>query len=259
MGTQVIVNDALEKELQNFKKKYPGLSNLENQIILEKYQEQFVEFVSARQRSPEVNSSEAIRERASKNLVQLAPDWNRRRKLVQVRIKTMIRIYLSKWFWVGLEWHEVILLETLLDKFPVEFNFLEEYPNLFAETTGASHIAMLDIEDSKRSLYSQGTVFLDYLDLLDLLYSEQDFLAIWKLRSVQSLRDFIFKDFTGKEHVGKEGIKKARIRGYRDGKSSPRDRRQTRLARELDQLFWEKKFQEKWDSLEEELNTLSKT
>jgi hypothetical protein len=257
--SRFIVDDALDRELNSFSVSH----NIPKEKILSEYADVFERHLSKRQRSPAGNPSSLSKLKNTKfqeNLVRLAPDWNRRRKLVRIRIKTMIRIYLSKWFWLGLEWYEVILLETLLSKTNLNLPFYSENRNVFAETIGAMLCASIEIAEGKKSLYSYGQGYLELGDVLDLVYTEQEFQALWKLRSVQSLRDLIFQDFTGKEHIGKKGIKKPRIRGYRDGKGSSRqDPRRIEMSLKIDQLFWEEKFHRKWDDLEDELRALSST
>lgn len=120
------------------------------------------------------------------------------------------------------------------------------------------HVYMEEtIKDRKTPINLKGFALMEMADLLPYIFTERDYLAIWKLRSVQSIRDHIFIQVTGHEHEGKEGIRKSRIRGYRDGKASPRDPTLTRMAREVDRTFYEERYQTQWDELEMELKRYS--
>jgi hypothetical protein len=193
------------------------------------------------------------------HLTRLAPDWERRRRLGNVRMKTFLRIYLSKWFWKGLEWQETEFLLILLDRTRDEsLNLIRGEPSLL-QRIGFHCCAEETLRDRRTDINLKGWNLLGWQDLLPYIYTEPDFDAVWKLRSVQSMRDHIFIRVTGHEHEGKLGIKKNRIRGYRDGKSSPRDLTRTALARKVDQMFYEDKFYAKWDALELELKRYGST
>jgi hypothetical protein len=190
------------------------------------------------------------------HLTQLAPDWERRRRMGQLRMKTFLRIYISKWFWKGLEWNERELVLELIKRYnSSDLDFIRNDPSVLNKTG-----VILFVELYDRSMYhdpSDAAEMLDEADnLLKLLFTEQDFLSVWKLRSVQSLRDFIFIRVTGHEHEGKVGIKKRRIRGYRDGKASPKDPKLIKLALEVDKIFYSQEQEDRWRSLEAEINSL---
>lgn len=212
--------------------------------------------------SPEENlSSQQKPEKLSfdDNLTRLAPDWERRRKLGNVRMKTFLKLYLSKWFWRGLEWQEIEfvleLLERLKDK---NLSFLQEH-NEILRRKGINVVLEMYKEDLKKSFDSRGQEIAEINEILPYILSEQDYLALWKLGSVQSLRDLLFQVVTGHEHEGKKGITKARIRGYRDGKGSLRDSNRIKMALEVDRLFYEQEYEQRWQEIEEVYQRLSRT
>jgi hypothetical protein len=211
--------------------------------------------VARSEASSETNPRKAT---LSDNLTQLAPDWHRRLKQGQVRMKTFLRIYLSKWFWFGLEWNEVEFVHILLDRISdVNLQWISDNRDLLNTRTGVHVFAEETLIDEKRSIYNKGVNLVEMNDLLSYIYTYQDYKAVWKLSSVQSLRDHIFVRVTGHEHEGKLGVRKNRIRGYRDGKASPRDLRRTALSREVDRIFYEDQFEERWRQLEEEISRYS--
>lgn len=168
--------------------------------------------------------------------------------MVNLRLKTLLRIYLSKWFYLGLEWQEIELTMNLLERFPeLDSDLIRTPENL--NKIGFDLITLRINLDQKQSVYNKGVYLEDFGNLIDYLLSEEDLNAVWKLRSVQSLRDFIFQPFSDHEHEGKKGIRKPRIRGYRDGKASPRDPKLTALSRKVDQLFWTQVHEERWEAL----------
>lgn len=206
-----------------------------------------------------LSSTDPEAKRFTDHLLRLAPDWNRRRKLGNVRMKTFLRIYLSKWFWQGLEWQErefvLVLLERTSDS---NLDFLKENPN-HLNRKGFFVVLEMELEDRQRSWNLKGFDLIQVNNLLEYIFTEQDFLAIWKLRSVQSIRDYLFVRVTGHEHEGKLGIRKPRIRGYRDGKASPRDPTLIKMALEVDRLFYEEQFTKRWDQFEEEISRFCST
>jgi hypothetical protein len=197
--------------------------------------------------------------RFSENLTRLAPDWDRRRRQGQVRMKTFLKIYISKWFWRGLEWQEREFVLELLRRVPdTALDFLRENQE-FLNRKGFFVVFEMDLADQKRSVYARGIELIQVSELLEYIFPETDFLAVWKLKSVQSLRDHLFVRVTGHEHEGKKGIRKPKIRGYRDGKASPRDPNLIKMALEADRFFYETEFETRWNQLEEEINRLCST
>jgi len=162
---------------------------------------------------------------------------------------------MSKWFYKGLNNQEIILLENLLQRSPQELLPLLSEPGVLLKR-GIELVFSLSCQAAKNPLYGLHLeCLLGYSQ--ELLFSEEEFLAVWKLRSVQALRDYIFQPMPSvEEHEGKTGIRRTRIRGYRDGKASPRDPRLTALSRTVDVLFHEEKYHKKWDSLFHELDGL---
>jgi hypothetical protein len=211
--------------------------------------------------SPEVNPSESKPERLTfdDNLTRLAPDWKRRQKQGQVRMKTFLRLYLSKWFWRGLEWFEIEFLEILISKLNLEekYSFFEDRSQF--RRRGINVAVDLYLKDIEKPINLKGFDLMDFQELMTNILSETDFLALWKLGSVQSLRDHIFVPVTGHEHEGKKNITKARIRGYRDGKGSLRDSNLIKMSLKVDQVFYEHEYHRQWDEVEREFKRLTKT
>lgn len=194
----------------------------------------------------------------SDNLTRLAPDWDRRRKNGQIRMKTFLKIYLSKWFWKGLEWQEVEFVNILLDRYhDTDLTWIKSDRSLLINRKGFQVVMEMSLEDEKKSFYAQGIDLMEMADTISYIFTLTDFQAVWKLRSVQSLRDHLFVKVTGHEHEGKLGIIKPRIRGYRDGKASPRDPTLTKMARKVDQLFYEAEFEARWEQFEIEVKRYS--
>lgn len=186
---------------------------------------------------------------------RLAPDWKRRAEIVSVRAKTIFRIYLSKWFWRGVEWYELELLLELARYLRLDLESWVPFDQL--RDRRGTFLFLQEIEgDRKKPVEARGFLSTSWETVAEYLYSEAEFTAVWMLRSVQSMRDFLFQPLR-EEHEGKLGIRKPRQRGYRDGKASPRDPRLTAMARQVDVLFWEEKFHQKWNDLERELNAIT--
>jgi len=220
----------------------------------------FLEWIAAQtpETKPTTSPVDTIR-KFSDRLTRLAPDWDRRRRLVNVRLKTIFQLYVAKWFYQGLEWNEIELLQILYSRFPqCDCQLLSNSKTLTRR--GIDVVSELTFYDWNCSVYSKGMELVEQLgNLSDFLLSEVNYKAAWGLRSFQRLRDFLFTTITGHEHEGKTGIKKPRIRGYRDGKASPRDPKLTALARKCDQLFWEDRHEDKWKQLFDEIETMCKT
>lgn len=229
-----------------------------------------------------------------KPVTYLAPDWKKRREQYSIRERTLLRIYFSKWFYQGLDWQERELLLLLLESQKVSTSllnevifegdsfstFVQENPkselikkimnlndsSLKRKTqpikaiclVGASVLLRLE-QQRETSLNQRGNLRLEHYDLLSLLYSEKDFLAVWKLRSFQSMRDRIFAKFDKASQTGKLGIKKPRIRGYTDGRGSSGDTRRTKMARQLDAWFWSDSNEKLWNEMFEEMDRLAST
>lgn len=215
-----------------------------------------------KQGTPETKTSSSPVNRTkeiTETLTRLVPDWERRRRMASLRLQTLLRIYLSKWFYQSLEWYEVELVINLCGRFPqLEAEILS--PENLSQRRGIDVVLELLRLDESMPLNLKGVYCEGFGNLHQYLLTEENFTAVWKLRSVQSLRDFIFVSFKpGSEHEGKRGIKKPRIRGYRDGKASPRDPTLTALSRQVDQLFWENLHQERWNELWTEMERYSKT
>jgi hypothetical protein len=173
-------------------------------------------------------------------------------------MKTLLRIYLSKWFYEGLEWYEADLVEHLIKRLGVCDIFLQIPREYYYRKIGYLFFEQLYNEDRKKPLNLKGFDLLFIQDWAPILYSLEDYSAIKKLRSFQSLRDVLFTD-ASYEPSGKKGVKRRRIRGYRDGKASPRDKKRTQLAYKLDSLFYEEVFLERWNSLQEDIEAMCRT
>lgn len=210
-----------------------------------------------KKRTPEskpLHQREARIQTAKSALTRLKPDWFRKVEMSNLRMKTLLRIYLSKWFYKGLSWYEADLVEELSRRirFPL-FDVLTR-EELY-HTLGYELMQYLYWEDSNKSFDLKGWEFLDKVEyLLPLLFTQVEYEAIWKLRSFQSLRDFLFTD-SSYESLGKKGVKKRRIRGYRDGKAKTQDPTRTALARQVDVLFYEERFIQRWQELQDDIET----
>jgi len=199
-----------------------------------------------------------------------------------------MRFYLSKWFYEGLEFHEQDFLLMLLShlrteipllkmevvppltttrnfsgKVPGSYDYQETNIVLEKGITGLQLVGMtvvmgLKEKDEKTSFNLKGWELLEWQvpSLEDLIYSENDYKAVKGLRSLQSLRDIIFQPMTV-EQSGKEGIKRTRQRGYTDGRGGSPDSRRTRMARQLDTLYWNERFEARWDEFFTELETIA--
>lgn len=208
--------------------------------------------------SPEAKASpspENQRTNVSNDLTRLIPDWHQKVKIGQIRMKTLFRIYISKWFYKGLEWYEADLLEALATRLRIEFPPELQREDLYHKI-GYRLMEKVYHEDELEGFETKGWKLFPWVEgLVHVLYTLEEFTAIWKLRSFQSIRDFLFTD-ADYESVGVKGLKKRRIRGYRDGKSSPRDLTKTALPRKMDVLFYEERFLDRWNSLKDEIEAM---
>lgn len=248
---RTLSGDSLERYLYLYHE-----SNRLRPGTVDKYDPVFQSWLKAKGATVEADSPrDQQKRRITDSLFRLAPDWDRRRKMGQIRMKTFLKIYLSKWFWYGLEWQEVEFVNILLDRIPgEELNWIKSERHYLVNRKGFQVVMEMTLADEQRSFNNQGFDLLEMSETISYIFTIQDYKAVWKLRSVQSLRDFLFVAVTGHEHEGKLGIVKKRIRGYRDGKASPRDPTLTKMARKVDQLFYESEYEAKWDRLEEEIN-----
>jgi hypothetical protein len=198
-----------------------------------------------------------------------------------------MRIYVSKWFYQGLDYEERELLILLCESQKIDHDLLLK--TVYSGTKSLTSTRELGEYDRSRNLevrtsYSiagdaikaiclVGEIVLSklsdelemdflrnnplgYGELLDLIYSKEDFLAVWKLRSFQSLRDKLFAKFDKANSTGKLGVKKPRIRGYTDGRGSTGDPKRTKMAREVDACFWQEDHEGRWNDLFQDLNDL---
>lgn len=209
--------------------------------------------------SPEAKASpspETHERNVSHDLTRLIPDWHQKVKIGQIRMKTLFRIYISKWFYEGLNWYEADLLENLALRlnivFPNEISREDFYQKI-----GYRLMEKVYHDDALSSFDMMGWKLFPYVEsLCPVLYSLEDYKAIWKLRSFQSIRDFLFTT-ADYESVGVKNLRKRRIRGYRDGKSSPRDLTKTALPRKMDVIFYEEKFLDRWNDLQNQIEAMS--
>lgn len=240
---------------------------------------------------PSTDTGFALKPEANVSVSYLRPDWQKKRQMYNLKEKTLLRIYLSKWYYQGLSYEEKELLLLLLESQGLESYLLEtKVFSEIKETTGERELGEYDLDgkvvkktnykvtsqailainligesviarlsEKETSLMSKGSVCLEWLPILERIYSRQDFAAVWKLRSFQSLRDKIFSSFVRANQTGKTGVKKPRIRGYTDGRGSSGDTRRVKMAREADAWFWQDEYQNSWEQLFLELETLSKT
>lgn len=185
---------------------------------------------------------------------RLVPHWQQVQRNSSIRLLTLFQIYLSKWYWRGLTWYEILLMDELLRRFPRKIlPIFKEPSNLIRRGVDISLEYSMKMEEDP--LVELQSVFL-FGEIPDLLFSQQDFLAVWNLGSFQSLRDKLFDNGAFDEHEGKPNIRKPRIRGYRDGKASPRDLMKTQMALEVDKLFFSEKYEKQWDSLNSQISDM---
>jgi hypothetical protein len=210
--------------------------------------------------------------------------------MYNLKEKTLLKIYLSKWFYQGLSYEEKELVLLLCESQGIETYLLET--KILSETrevTGERELGEYEKDGSvtkklsykvnssailainligesvlarlseKERISAKGSIELEWLPILERIYTRQDFQAVWKLRSFQSLRDKIFLSFDKANQTGKTGVKKPRIRGYTDGRGSSGDTRRVKMARQADAWFWQDEYQNSWELLFLELETLSKT
>jgi hypothetical protein len=228
-----------------------------------------------------------------KILLELNPRWEEKRRLYHLRLKTLFRIFISKWFYLGLEWYEKELLLLLTQKLPkVDCSVLNRvvYQSQ-SEIVGYRKIAILasafenegekslpivkgkvaeitainivgqflycELEDTLSTLYNPTAAFDVFgEELFSYIYTLEEFRNVWKLRSFQSLRDTLFIPFQARS-LGKKGVKRTRIRGYTDGRGSAGDPKRVKLARQLDVLFWTDTFETKWNNFYEDIERMS--
>jgi len=182
---------------------------------------------------------------------RLVPHWQLVQRNSSIRLLTLFQIYLSKWYWRGLEWYEIILFEELIKRFPKKILPIFKENNILLRR-GVDVSLEFSLRMEEDPLAELQSVFA-FGEIPDLLFSLQDFIAVWNLRSFQSLRDRLFDSLAFDEHEGKLNIRKSRIRGYRDGKASPRDLTKIQMALEADRLFYGQKYELQWESLNAEI------
>jgi hypothetical protein len=240
---------------------------------------------------PSTDTGLALKPEANVSVSYLRPDWQKKRQMYNLKEKTLLKIFLSKWYYQGLSYEEKELLLLLCESQGLPTYLLETkiYSEVY-ETTGERELGEIDrkgivikknnykitgqailainligesvlarLSEKEESLYSKGSVCLEWLPILERIYSRQDFSAVWKLRSFQSLRDKIFSSFVRANQTGKTGVKKPRIRGYTDGRGSSGDTRRVKMAREADAWFWQDEYQNSWEQLFHELEIQMKT
>jgi hypothetical protein len=224
----------------------------------------------------------STKSKASKDITSLIPNWERKRLKYRIRLKTLAKIFLSRWFYFGLKYFERELLLISLQRLNLEYPILEEVviapvfetrnvtdqytstknqvekPVRAINVIGKSIFADLQEQDELDSLNRKGFKLYDLSNLLDFIYSEEQLKAVWKLTSFQSLYDSIFQPLSY-EQTGKLNIKKPRQRGYTDGRGSTRDPKRTQLAYRADQIFWENKFEDKWEEFFHEIEKFALT
>jgi hypothetical protein len=239
---------------------------------------------------PSTETGLALKPEANVSVSYLRPDWQKKRQMFNLKEKTLLKIYLSKWFYQGLSYEEKELVLLLCESQGIETYLLEtkildekrevsgerelgEYEKdgivtkklsykinssaiLAINLIGESVLARLS---EKERISAKGSIELEWLPILERIYPRKDFQAVWKLRSFQSLRDKIFLSFVKANQTGKTGVKKPRIRGYTDGRGSSGDTRRVKMARQADAWFWQDEYQNSWELLFQELETLSKT
>jgi hypothetical protein len=198
-----------------------------------------------------------------KMITRLVPDWERRRRLGDLRLLTLFKIYLSKWFYKGLMWYEVELLIQLRSRLK-HLNHLG-FPELsIKELTGRRGFVVIFeklLQDELNVVFdAKGQELLEIGVLSNYIYSEVDFKSIWNLRSFQKIKDFIFQVFDpSSEHEGINHVNKPRVRGHRDGKGNSSDEKRIKLSLKIDSTFYSEEFEERFKNDWEELLKFANT
>lgn len=134
------------------------------------------------------------------------------RRMIGLKSKTLVRILLTKWWDVGLEWYERELFEILARESRV-------LPELYI---------LRELKSSKLSLQVEQYYFWEkdqdwfFPQLFKLLYNPNQLKAVSGLRRVKKFFSLAYER-RAPEQTGKPKLKRARIRGYRDGKGKPMD------------------------------------
>jgi len=230
--------------------------------------------------NPSADTGKALKPDSLNPLTVLVPDWKKRRLLHHFKEKTLLRIYASKWFYLGLTFAEKELFLLLLESQKVQCQVLntkvfdariETQIRRQSEERGIQNNDFLELEKSKVVDPSKLAInqigssvcarlclgaldkdqeaieLFEYEPILKMVYPRKDYDSIWKLRSFQSLRDKLFSKFDNAKQFGKTGVKRPRIRGYTDGRGKSGDARRTKMAREVDQFFWNDLHQKQWE------------
>jgi len=147
-----------------------------------------------------------------KNHTRLSRGFQRIRRMIGLRAKTLIRILLTKWWNSGLFWYERELLEILLKSCKT---ILPEYYLL-------RDLRNENLADQVKEFYFHEYQQGWFPNLSKLIYLDYQFRAVSGLRRVKLFFLHAFES-RGPEQSGRPRFKKPRIRGYRDGKGKPMD------------------------------------
>lgn len=146
-----------------------------------------------------------------KNEFRLSPRFNLYRKLIGVRVKTLIRILLSQWWNSRLEWFERQLLMQLL-----------RCTKILPEAYILRGLDNGPLENQVEKYYYHERRQGWFPELSKLLYSAHQLKAVLGLRRIKTFFKYAYVKMPP-EQSGKPRLKRARIRGYRDGKGKPMD------------------------------------
>lgn len=147
-----------------------------------------------------------------KNVLRLSRRFQIYRRLIGIRAKTLVRILLTKWWSIGLEFFERELLEALLR----ESRVLPEYFLLRGLNS-----SRLDVQVEQYYFHEKSQEWC-FPELFKLIYNCNQMKAVCGLRRIKKFFSLAFEK-RGPEQSGRPKLKRARIRGYRDGKGKPMD------------------------------------
>jgi len=148
-----------------------------------------------------------------KNVLRLSQRFQVYRRLIGIKSKTLIRILITKWWYEGLEFYERDLLEILVKS---------------AKGVLPEHFILRGLESSMLKSQVETHYHFEkdhewfFPQLFKLIYKQHDYRAVCGLSRIRKFFDIAFIR-KGPEQSGKPRLKRARIRGYRDGKGKPMD------------------------------------
>jgi hypothetical protein len=94
---------------------------------------------------PSTDTGLALKPEANVSVSYLRPDWQKKRKMYNLKEKTLLKIYLSKWYYQGLSYEEKELLLLLCESQGLSIYLLETkiYSEVL-ESTGERELGEFD-------------------------------------------------------------------------------------------------------------------